>query len=163
VESAEPLKSGDGFALLLRQATEREEVMRELASAIHRVLTHSLGVPRLELKVRKLEAELGEKTGRVRLAGTRYVVAVLSGKGGDGKSTVAANLAAALHALGLTVGLLDADIYGPSIPMMYGAGEERPRPAGGQNFYPVERHGIKLMSIGFFLTEKSPVIWRGPM
>ncbi len=163
VESAEPLKSGDGFALLLRQATEREEVMRELASAIHRALTHSLGVPRLELKVRKLEAELGEKTGRVRLAGTRYVVAVLSGKGGVGKSTVAANLAAALHGLGLRVGLLDADIYGPSIPMMFGAGEERPRPAGGQNFYPVERYGIKLMSIGFFLTDKSPVIWRGPM
>jgi ATP-binding protein involved in chromosome partitioning len=163
VEAAEPLESGDGFALVLRQATEREEVMREIASAIHHALTHSLGVPRIELKVRKLAAELGEETGRVRLAGTRYVVAVLSGKGGVGKSTVAANLAAGLHSLGLTVGLLDADIYGPSIPMMFGAGEERPRPAGGQHFYPVERYGIKLMSIGFFLTDKSPVIWRGPM
>src|SRR5712664_2010571 len=63
----------------------------------------------------------------------------------------------------MTVGLLDADIYGPSVPMMFGVGEERPRAAGGQNFYPVERYGVKLISMGFFLTDKTPVIWRGPM
>ncbi len=65
--------------------------------------------------------------------------------------------------LGYKVGLLDADIYGPSVPMMFGTGEERPRAAGGQIFYPVERFGVKLISIGFFLNDKSPVIWRGPM
>jgi ATP-binding protein involved in chromosome partitioning len=163
IEAVEPLESGGGFTVVLRQATEREEVIRELARAIHSLLTHEMGITRVELRVRRLEAELGEKTGRVRLDGTRYVVAVLSGKGGVGKSTVAANLALALRRLGMTVGLLDADIYGPSVPMMFGVGEERPRGAGGQHFFPVERYGVKLISIGFFLSEKSPVIWRGPM
>jgi ATP-binding protein involved in chromosome partitioning len=162
IEGVEPLESG-GLAVVLRQATERDEVMRELARAIDETLTHEMGVARVELRVRKLEAELGEKTGRMRLDGTRYVVAVLSGKGGVGKSTVAANLALALRRLGMTVGLLDADIYGPSVPMMFGVGDERPHGAGGQHFFPVERYGVKLISIGFFLTEKSPVIWRGPM
>lgn len=162
IEAVEPLESG-GFAIVLRQATEREEVMREMARAIHNALTHDMGIERVEFRIRKLEVELGEKTGRVRLDGTRYVVAVLSGKGGVGKSTVAANLALALRRLGMTVGLLDADIYGPSVPMMFGVGDERPRGAGGQHFFPVERYGVNLISIGFFLTEKSPVIWRGPM
>ncbi len=163
IEAVEPLATGGGFAVVVRQATERDEVIHELAGAINGTLTRELGVRRVELRVRRLEAELGEKTGRVRLEGTRYVVAVASGKGGVGKSTVAANLALALHRLGMTVGLLDADIYGPSVPMMFGVGEERPRAAGGQNFYPVERYGVKLISMGFFLTDKTPVIWRGPM
>src|SRR5437879_588705 len=137
--------------------------MHDLAGAISSTLKRDLGVVRVELKLRKLEVELGEKTGRVRLEGTRYVVAVLSGKGGVGKSTVAVNLAMALKQLGMTVGLMDADVYGPSVPMMFGVDEERPRAAGGQNFYPVERYGVKLISMGFFLTDKSPVIWRGPM
>ena len=63
----------------------------------------------------------------------------------------------------IKVGLLDADIYGPSVPMMFGTGDERPRGAGGQSFYPIERFGVKLISIGFFLNDKAPVIWRGPM
>jgi ATP-binding protein involved in chromosome partitioning len=134
-----------------------------LADGIHHALTHGLGITDVELRVRKLEAELGEKTGRVRLEGTRHIIAVASGKGGVGKSTVAANLACALAQLGLSVGLLDADIYGPSIPMMFGTGVERPKSAGGQNFYPLEKYGVKLISIGFFLGERAPVIWRGPM
>ena len=111
IEAVEPLATGGGFAVVVRQATERDEVMHELASAINRTLTRELGVPRVELRVRRLEAELGEKTGRVRLEGTRYVVAVASGKGGVGKSTVAVNLAMALKQLGMTVGLMDADVY----------------------------------------------------
>jgi ATP-binding protein involved in chromosome partitioning len=91
------------------------------------------------------------------------VIAVASGKGGVGKSTVAANLAIALSQLGHKVGLLDADIYGPSIPTMFDAAGERPRSAGGQSFYPVDKYGIKLISIGFFVTDKTPIIWRGPM
>ncbi len=162
VEKVAPIANG-GYELTLRTASDREEVLREIAARIHQLLAHELGVPKVEFKLHRLEAELGEKTGRVRLAGTRYVVAVASGKGGVGKSTVAANLALALKRLGCTVGLLDADIYGPSVPMMFGTGDERPRLGGAQNFYPVEKYGIKLISMGFFLDDKSPVIWRGPM
>jgi ATP-binding protein involved in chromosome partitioning len=115
------------------------------------------------MRVRKLPAELGEQTGRVRVPGTKHIVAVASGKGGVGKSTVAANLACALKLLGHSVGLLDADIYGPSVPMMFGTADDRPKAAAGQSFYPLERHGVKLISIGFFLSERAPVIWRGPM
>jgi ATP-binding protein involved in chromosome partitioning len=161
VEEVAP-SAGGGFAITLRQPGEKEQALREIGTRIHHVLAHELGVP-LELKVRKIEPELGEKTGRTRLEGTRWVVAVASGKGGVGKSTVAANLATALSQAGYKVGLLDADIYGPSMPMMMGTGEERPRSAGGQNFYPIERYGLKLISIGFFLDENAPVIWRGPM
>ena len=152
-----------GFSIVLRQATERDEVMRAIADGVHRQLAHELGPGRLELKVKRLEPELGEKTGKVRLEGTKYVVAVASGKGGVGKSTVAGNLAVALAQLGLSVGLLDADIYGPSVPMMFGTGAERPRSAGPQSFHPIRKHGINLISIGFFLSEKAPIIWRGPM
>ncbi len=163
VENVAPIPESGGFALTIRQATSRDEVMRELATAIHQELTHALGVDKVELRVRRLEPELGEKTGKVRLEGTRYIVAVASGKGGVGKSTVASNLAVALASLGHSVGLLDADIYGPSIPMMFGTADARPRSGGGQNFHPIEKYGIKMISIGFFLGEKAPVIWRGPM
>jgi ATP-binding protein involved in chromosome partitioning len=162
VEAVAPA-AGGGFAITLRHPGEREQTLREIGTSIHQVLAHELGVPKIELKVRKIEPELGEKTGRTRLEGTRWIVAVSSGKGGVGKSTVAANLAAALSLNGYKVGLLDADIYGPSMPMMMGTGGERPRAAGGQNFYPLDRYGIKLISIGFFLDDNAPVIWRGPM
>lgn len=162
VEEVTPNPDG-GFAITVRQATERDEVMQKLASEIHHALAHGLGVQNVEFRVRKVEAELGEKTGRVRLPGTRYIVAVGSGKGGVGKSTVAANLAAALAQLGLSVGLMDADIYGPSVTMMFGTGDERPRAADQQHIYPLKKYGVSLMSMGFFLSEKAPVIWRGPM
>jgi len=162
VEEAAPIADG-GYAITLRQASSREELLREIGGRIHQLLGHELGIRKVELKVRKVPAELGERTGRVRLEGTRWIVAVASGKGGVGKSTIAANLAVALARLGHKVGLLDADIYGPSVPMMFGTGDERPRSAGGQSFYPIEKYGIKLISIGFFVTDKTPVIWRGPM
>lgn len=94
--------------------------------------------------------------------GVRHIVLVMSGKGGVGKSTVCTNLALALQRRGLRVGLLDADIYGPSIPTMLGI---TGRPVGdGQTIRPLERFGVKLMSIGFLLEdEKSAVVWRGPM
>jgi ATP-binding protein involved in chromosome partitioning len=162
VEEIAPGSDGT-FAITLRQATENEDTLRQVAQQIHHVLSHELGLERIQLKARRLEPELGEKTGRVRLEGTRYVIAVASGKGGVGKSTVAANLAVALHQLGLSVGLLDADIYGPSTAMMFGTGDARPMAADKTRFLPVEKYGIKLISMAFFLTDKAPVIWRGPM
>ena len=93
-----------------------------------------------------------------------HVVAVASGKGGVGKSTVAVNLACALARQGHTVGLLDADIYGPSIPLMLGIPGQRPRlDASGKLLIPFERYGIRFMSLGFLVDQGSAVIWRGPM
>jgi ATP-binding protein involved in chromosome partitioning len=87
---------------------------------------------------------------------------VASGKGGVGKSTVAINLALALHDLGLKVGVLDADIYGPSLPKLL-AIKERPQTAGGTRLQPLMRHGMPVMSIGLLVEEETPMIWRGPM
>ncbi|MHC5211770.1 MAG: iron-sulfur cluster carrier protein ApbC [Planctomycetota bacterium] len=96
------------------------------------------------------------------MPGVKNVVAVASGKGGVGKSTMAANLALALAADGASVGLLDADIYGPSMPTMFGT-NARPQPAAGKNFHPIFAQGIKLMSIGFLVDPDQPMVWRGPM
>jgi len=94
--------------------------------------------------------------------GVKHVILVMSGKGGVGKSTVASNLALALSRMGHAVGLLDADIYGPSIPTMFGiTGQPQ---SDGKQIQPLERFGIKLMSIGFLLEDpKSAIVWRGPM
>jgi len=93
----------------------------------------------------------------------KNIIAVASGKGGVGKSTTAVNLALALLAEGARVGLLDADIYGPSQPLMLGVPEERPAQRGSQMLEPVAAHGLQTMSIGYLLTESTPVVWRGPM
>jgi ATP-binding protein involved in chromosome partitioning len=94
--------------------------------------------------------------------GVRAIVAIASGKGGVGKSTTAANLALALHANGLKVGVLDADIYGPSMPRMLGI-SGRPNSRDGKILEPMENHGVKCMSMGFLVPEDTPMIWRGPM
>ena len=96
------------------------------------------------------------------MPGVRSIVAVASGKGGVGKSTTAVNLALALAAAGHSVGLLDADIYGPSIPRMLGIGGH-PTTDGGSKMKPLLSYGIKCMSIGFLIEENTPLIWRGPM
>lgn len=100
------------------------------------------------------------------LPGVRNIIAVISGKGGVGKSTIAANLALALSQGGAKVGLMDADIYGPSVPIMFGVRGERPmmKEVGEKGMIiPLERYGIKLMSIGLLVDEKNAVVWRGPM
>jgi ATP-binding protein involved in chromosome partitioning len=100
------------------------------------------------------------------LPGVRNIIMVASGKGGVGKSTISVNLALGLAAEGASVGLLDADIYGPSIPMMLGMRDERPKMTeidGKGMIVPMERYGVKAMSIGLLIDEKQAVIWRGPM
>jgi len=100
--------------------------------------------------------------GPAGIPGVGAIIAVASGKGGVGKSTVAINLALALRDLGLKVGVLDADIYGPSLPKLL-AIKERPQTAGGTRLKPIVRHGMPVMSIGFLVEEETPMIWRGPM
>ncbi|MDH3242041.1 MAG: iron-sulfur cluster carrier protein ApbC [Alphaproteobacteria bacterium] len=96
------------------------------------------------------------------LPDVRHIIAVASGKGGVGKSTVAVNLALALAAQGHATGILDADIYGPSLPRMLGIAD-RPQSADGKVMEPIEHHGVKAMSIGFLIDEDTAMIWRGPM
>ncbi|HEY7246304.1 MAG TPA: Mrp/NBP35 family ATP-binding protein [Xanthobacteraceae bacterium] len=96
------------------------------------------------------------------IPGVEAIIAVASGKGGVGKSTTAVNLALGLGALGLRVGILDADIYGPSIPKLL-AIRERPQTIGGTRLKPITRYGLTVMSIGFLIDEETPMIWRGPM
>ena len=101
------------------------------------------------------------------LAGIKNIILVASGKGGVGKSTVAVNLALGLAKKGASVGLIDADIYGPSIPIMFGLEDARPKASqnaeGKTRIEPIEKYGIKLLSIGFFTDPNQPVPWRGPM
>jgi ATP-binding protein involved in chromosome partitioning len=94
--------------------------------------------------------------------GVKSIIAVASGKGGVGKSTTAVNLALAFQANGLTVGILDADIYGPSMPRLLGV-TGRPQPASGRILKPLEGYGVKVMSMGFMVEDDTPMIWRGPM
>jgi ATP-binding protein involved in chromosome partitioning len=104
----------------------------------------------------------GPAHGAAGIPGVATIIAVASGKGGVGKSTVAINLALALHDLGLKVGVLDADIYGPSLPKLL-AIRERPEVISGTRLRPIVRHGMPVMSIGFLVEEETPMIWRGPM
>ncbi len=114
---------------------------------------HSHGVP-------------GAKTtgggGRIDVPGVRHIIAVASGKGGVGKSTTAVNLALGLAANGVSTGLLDADIYGPSMPRMLDV-KDKPESVDGKALKPIERYGLKTMSIGYIVNEDTPMIWRGPM
>ncbi|MBN8963815.1 MAG: iron-sulfur cluster carrier protein ApbC [Rhizobiales bacterium] len=102
---------------------------------------------------------VGPPTG---VPGVTSIIAVASGKGGVGKSTTAINLALALRDLGMKVGVLDADIYGPSLPKLL-AIREKPETIGGTRLKPIERYGLTVMSIGFLIEEETPMIWRGPM
>jgi ATP-binding protein involved in chromosome partitioning len=104
----------------------------------------------------------GPGHGPAGIPGVAAIIAVASGKGGVGKSTVAVNMALALHELGLKAGILDADIYGPSLPRLL-AIRERPQTIGGTRLKPIVRHGMPVMSIGFLVEEETPMIWRGPM
>lgn len=119
----------------------------------------------LEVQINMTSNVVGKQGAQV--SGIKNIILVASGKGGVGKSTVAANLALALHAKGAKTGLLDADIYGPSLPMMFGLEGAKPgsveMPDGQVKIEPLEKFGLKLLSIGFFTDPNQPIPWRGPM
>jgi ATP-binding protein involved in chromosome partitioning len=107
-------------------------------------------------------APAGKQRGKAGVPGVEAIIAVASGKGGVGKSTTAVNLALGLAANGLKVGILDADIYGPSMPRLLGI-SGRPQTVDGKILKPMESYGVKVMSMGFLVDEETPMIWRGPM
>ncbi len=134
-----------------------------LAGELEERLRALEGVREAAVRVRQEIVSHAVQQGVKPLPGVRNIVAVASGKGGVGKSTTAVNLALALAAEGARAGVLDADIYGPSIPRMLGAREARPRVREGRALEPVRAHGLQAMSLGFLVDEEAPAIWRGPM
>jgi ATP-binding protein involved in chromosome partitioning len=158
--------AGSDLLVRLSVATSNPVVAQTLKKESEQALATLAGVRSTKVVIditNPPEVASGGQTGTTKIPGVKYVIAIASGKGGVGKSTVAANLAAALDRSGAEVGLCDCDIYGPSISLMFGATQERPMATGDNTIIPMERYGIKLMSMGSLLDDGSPAILRGPM
>jgi ATP-binding protein involved in chromosome partitioning len=136
---------------------------RELSARISEALSKAGFPASISLNLRAEIAAHAVQKGLQPLAGIKNVLAVASGKGGVGKSTVSANLALALAHQGAAVGLLDADIYGPSQPLMMGLTGQRPVSRDGKKIEPLSAYGVAVMSIGFLIDAAQPMVWRGPM
>lgn len=160
---------GENVKVVLGIATPVHHVKNKLESSVNDVLKKEIsGVKNISVEFETPQTSQPNQTPQQKeqlLKNVKHTIAVASGKGGVGKSTVAVNLAVALAKQGHKVGLLDADIYGPSIPLMLGI-SEKPKiyqDAKSAKMMPLENYGIKVMSIGFLLDDNAPVIWRGPM
>ena len=150
----------------LEIATKDPKIPEQIFKDCHAILDPlpDVGTVKVEIDVKEPQggATAGEVAGKSSIPGVKRVIAIASGKGGVGKSTVAANLAVALAKSGAKVGLCDCDLYGPSVAQMFGS-HDRPMADENDEIIPVEAHGLKLMSMGFLLEDRSPVIVRGPM
>jgi ATP-binding protein involved in chromosome partitioning len=148
----------------LALATNDPNVPATIKAEAERVLRGVAGVQdaKVLIDIHAPPAGAGAAVGATRIPGIKHVIAVASGKGGVGKSTVAANLAVALEQTKAAVGLCDCDIYGPSISLMFGT-RERPMATEENKIVPIEQYGLRLMSMGFLLDDTSPAILRGPM
>src|SRR5207253_457335 len=148
----------------LALATNDPNVPATIKNDAERILRGIAGVQNAKvlIDIHAPPAGAGAGVGATRLPGVKHVIAVASGKGGVGKSTVAANLAVALKKTEARVGLCDCDIYGPSIALMFGS-RERPMATEENKIVPIEQYGLRLMSMGFLLDDTSPAILRGPM
>ncbi len=159
------LEAGDA-EISLTLGYPAEGVAEELAGAVNEAVSSIDGVDSVAVNIDwAIPARGGANTGG-EIPGVKNIIAVASGKGGVGKSTTAVNLALALAAEGARVGILDADIYGPSQPKMLGVGQRRPEVIevdGKQMMVPIEAHGIQSISMGYLVTEQTPMVWRGPM
>ena len=156
--------ASSGVTVVLTAASAKPEVIAGIAAEVEQAVKAMAGVQGVTIKLeqppppRMATAALNRRP----IPGVRHVLAVASGKGGVGKSTVAVNLAIAMASLGWRIGLMDADVYGPSVAMMVGAGEQV-RVTDQRRIVPLERFGIRYVSMALFINDDTPVIWRGPM
>ncbi len=153
-------------SVALQLTSPNADAARQIKTEAEQILKKLPGVSHAIVEVRQPAAGAagtgGGLAGQTKISGVKRVIAIASGKGGVGKSTCSVNLACALKHLGAKVGVLDCDIYGPSIPLMMGV-HERPTVNEAEHLVPPSNHGVKVMSIGLLLTDDQPVIWRGPM
>jgi ATP-binding protein involved in chromosome partitioning len=156
--------NGGAVSVSMQLTGGTSEVAGQIKAATEKVVRTVPGVEHVHIEVTIAAGAPAAGVARLqnKMEGIKRVVAVASGKGGVGKSTVSVNLACALRHLGASVGLLDCDIYGPSIPLMMGI-HDKPTLSESQKLVPPTNHGVKLMSMGFLIEGDAPVIWRGPM
>lgn len=159
----------NAVSVLLELTSSNQDTADEIKQSCENVLKSLEGVQHVSVQVKQPAATAGASSpgqssggGPAKVTGVKHIVAVASGKGGVGKSTVSVNLACALQKLGEKVGLMDCDIYGPSIPLMLGSWE-KPTLNDQERIVPPVAHGIRFMSMGLLVEGDSPVIWRGPM
>jgi ATP-binding protein involved in chromosome partitioning len=145
----------------LQVPTEDAEVIAKVEASVREALGRVPGIGEIRIQAAPRPAPQESAPGPSPLPGVRRIIAVASGKGGVGKSTVAVNLALALAQSGAAVGLLDADIYGPNVPRMLGE-SGRPKAHEGK-IVPLTRYGLKVISVGYLLGDQSPIMWRGPL
>lgn len=158
-----------GISLTITPEKSNDPFISSIKSGIVKVLKEELGPDAVIREIRidpRIQVGKQKEKPREVLPGVKNIIAVSSGKGGVGKSTVAVNLAIALSSKGYETGLLDADIYGPSIPIMFGAESYKPevkKEDGNDILVPLVKYGVKVLSIGFFVDPADAVVWRGPM
>jgi len=158
--------NGSTVIVSLLLPKQDKKIETEITESVNNTLKDIEGVTdvQIEIGIREQSQKTQESAApSEKLPDIKHYIAVASGKGGVGKSTVAVNLALALSKKRENVGLMDADIWGPSAPIMMGAVNEKPVATGNQKILPIDKLGLKLMSIGFLVNEEDAVIWRGPM
>jgi ATP-binding protein involved in chromosome partitioning len=154
-----------GVTVMLAMASAKPEVAEKIAAEVKATVAAMPGVPAVRIQIEQAPTQAPRTAAAAQprtIAGVKHIVAVASGKGGVGKSTVAVNLALAMRALGWRVGLMDADVYGPSVAMMVGV-EKTPTLTQERRIIPLERYGIRYISMALFINDETAVIWRGPM
>lgn len=159
---------GNNAVIFVNITTNDSEKKQDIIDSIKNALVESGEIKDVQFKESEAikrpttPQQQDQWAGQALISGVKHTIAVASGKGGVGKSTVASNLAVSLSLIGYKVGLLDCDVYGPSVPTIMGI-KEKPGIGENRKIIPIEKHGIKLMSLGLLLDDDSPVIWRGPI